>query len=336
MSLHPLRLLRAAVPFLLFAAVAGPVSAGAAPPLGLECAAEQGWGARSAAADGVLDKAKAAGDWKAAVAPARVMAGEQCDNAYLWINLAIFYARAGQAREALELGAYVFGKFPNQVEGSLQGQEGESFKELKALPGFQESALGRQLAARYAEREDRSKKAREAVAAAPAAERPPEHYVAKDACPFECCAFREWSVEAPIELYKAPAGAKTGRKLMPGDQVVGLTGEVHLRPRPLLVGHPFEGEKELGSPETIPVPAGAVVYELDSLGEGFVRFWYKGRKFEKPLAIHCLVFDADCWSDYIDPAGTPVKHDWWVKVKLADGSKAWALSEGFGNMDACG
>ena len=316
--------------------MAGPLLAGEEPPLGIECAAEQGWGPKSAAADDALDKAKLAGDWKAAVAPARVMAGEQCDNAYLWINLAVFYARAGQASEALELGAYLLDKFPNQVAGSLLFEEGESFKEVQALPGFAESNLGRKLAARHAEREARNQKARAAVAAAPAAERPPEHYVAKEACPFECCAFREWSVEAPIELYQAPAGAKTGRQLKPGDEVVGLTGEVHLRPRPLLVGYPIEGETELGSAETIPVPVGAVVYELDSLGEGFVRFWYKGRKFEAPLATNCLVFDADCWSDYIEPAGTPVKNDWWVKVKLADGSEAWALSEGFGNMDACG
>lgn len=331
---HPSITLRALLP-LLFLAL--PALAATAPPLGIECAAEQGWGEKSQAADAALRPAEEARDWKKAIQSLRVMAGEQCDNAYLWMRLNIAYARAGQAREALELGAYVFGKFPNAVEGSLNFPEGEeSMREVKALPGFAESAFGKNLAARYAERDARRRKAAATLAALPAAQRPPKNYVAKDACPFECCTFGEWSVDKKVELYAAPEGAPLGQSLKPGDKVEGLTGEVHLEPRPMLVGYPIEAETELGSDQHVKIPAGAIVFELDSLGEGFLRFWYQGQTFEAAQSSYCLVFDEECWNEPLDGGTEPWKHDWWVKVKYQGGKEAWARDEGFGNMDGCG
>ncbi len=160
--------------------------------------------------------------------------------------------------------------------------------------------------------------------------------MAKDACPFECCTFGEWSVEQPVELFAGPEGAKLGQTLKVGEKVEGLTGEVHLKPRPVLVGFPLAGETELGSDQRIAIPAGEVVWEVDSLGEGFVRFWYRGQTFEAPMTSYCLVFDEECWGDYVEPGSEDWKNDWWVKIKRKDGKEAWARDEGFGGMDGCG
>ena len=304
-------------------------------PLGINC----GGGESSEGLD--LFKAEEAKDWAAAIKAARAMLSEQsCENAYLWNRLALFSARLGRAEDALEIGAYTLERFPNWVGESLN-EETDSFRELMALPGYAESTLKVALAARIAARDEKISGGKKLLAALPAAKRPPEAYVAKDACPFECCTFGEWSVEAEVELLKAPAGASLGRKLKVGDKVEGLTGEVHLRPRPMLVVHPFEAYRQNGDyDETVQIPAGGLVFELDSIGEGFFKFWHEGQIVEASgggyLENRCLAFDAECWGVYLDPPGTPISDVWWVKVRLSDGTEAWALSDGFGNMDGCG
>ena len=40
------------------------------------------------------------------------------------------------------------------------------------------------------------------AAAARAQTRPPRNYEDRGACPFECCTYREWSVEEDTVLYK--------------------------------------------------------------------------------------------------------------------------------------
>ena len=304
-------------------------------PLGINC----GGGESSEGLD--LFKAEEAKDWAAAIKAARAMLSEQsCENAYLWNRLALFSARLGRAEDALEIGAYTLERFPNWVGESLN-EETDSFRELMALTGYAESKLKTALAARIAARDEKISGGKKLLAALPAAKRPPEAYVAKDACPFECCTFGEWSVEAEVELLKAPAGASLGRKLKVGDKVEGLTGEVHLRPRPMLVVHAFEAYRQNGDyDETVQIPAGGLIFELDSIGEGFFKFWHEGQIVEASgggyLENRCLASDGECWGVYLDPAGTPISDVWWVKVRLSDGTEAWALSDGFGNMDGCG
>lgn len=317
------------------AASAGVPDSAVAPagPVGLDCASPKKSGVSFAA----LDQAEKAGDWTAAIRFLRgAIADQRCGNAYLFQRLALFYARAGQAAEALEVAAYALERHPNPVAASLETREPEveSLNELRSLPGFAGSPFARTLAARYAEREKRLAAARQRLAALPAGKRPPDPYVAKEACPFECCTFREWTVEKEIELYDAPAGRKLGRRLLPGAAALGLTGEVHLRPRPMLAGIAFAADESFDSAKKVEIPAGALVFQLDHLGEGFARFWYDGKFFVAEL-VQCLVFEEECWGEALDPA-PPEDHAWWVEVRLADGSEAWARDEGFGNMDSCG
>lgn len=304
-------------------------------PVGIDCAATKKSGASFAA----LGQAEKIGDWPKAIQLLRgTIADQQCGNSYLFQRLALFYGRAGKAAEAFEVAAYALAQDPNQVAANLETREPEveSLNELRALPGFESSAFARNLAARYAEREKRLAAARQRLAQLPEAERPPDPYVAKEACPFECCTFREWTVEQEIPLYRAPGGEPLGRKLSPGDKALGLTGEVHLEPHPMLAGVAFAAEESFDSDKQVQIPAGAIVFQLDYVGEGFANFWYRGRTFVAEMA-QCLVTGPDCWGEAIEPAAAAEpRHDWWVKVRLADGTEAWARDEGFGNMDGCG
>lgn len=304
-------------------------------PVGIDCAAAKKSGASFAA----LNQAEEAKDWAKAITLLRgTIADQQCGNSYLFQRLALFYARSGKAAEALEVAAYAFEQDPNAVAANLESSdpEVESFKELRGLPGFEGSAFARNLAVRYADREKRLAAARQRLAGLPAGERPPAPYVAKEACPFECCTFQEWTVEQEIALYDAPGGKKLGRKLSPGDAALGLTGEVHLEPEPMLAGVAFSADESFDSQKQVKIPAGAIVFQLDYLGEGFANYWYQGKTFVAEMA-QCLVAGPECWGETIEPAAAAApRHDWWVKVRLADGTEAWARDEGFGNMDGCG
>lgn len=312
------------------------VAPGQEGPAGIDCSGKK----KSGVGFAELNRAEKAGDWPAAIKLLRgAIADQRCENGYLLIKLAVGYGRAGQAPEAFAVAAYALERFPNQVAANLdaagEAADEQRLNELRALPGFGESRFARRLAERYAEREQRLAAARKALAALPAAERPPDPFVAEGACPFECCTFREWTVEKEVELYAAPAGAPLGRRLAPGGKVVGLTGEVHLKPRPLRAGIAFEADASFDSEQKVKIPAGALVFQLDHLGEGFARFWYGGKTFVAELT-QCIAFDKDCWAEALDPGVPQPAHDWWVKVRLPDGTEAWARDEGFGNMDSCG
>ena len=330
----------AAILLVLLFLPAGAARAGgpdpAAGPAGIDCSGRQ----KSGIGFSQLNQAEAKRDWPAAIGLLRgAIADQRCANAYLLIKLAVDYARAGKAAEAFEVADYGLEHFPNPVAANLEASgepaEEQSLNELRALPGFGESLFARRLAERYAEREKRLAAARQALAALPVASRPPSPFIAEGACPFECCTFREWTVEQPIELYAAPAGAPLGRKLSPGGKVLGLTGEVHLEPRPMRAGIGFEADASFDSDEKVKIPAGALVFQLDHLGEGFARFWYGGKTFVAELT-QCIAFGPDCWGEALDPGAPPPVHQWWVKVRLSDGTEAWARDEGFGNMDSCG
>lgn len=284
------------------------------------------------------DKAEKSQDWMAAIRMTRgEIADQGCRNAYLWSELALFYAAAGMSGEALEVADFLLEHWPNRVAESLEVQEdavGDSLNALRQLPEFAASRFARRLAVFYGEREQRLRAARLRLAAMPTGERPPERYVARDACPFECCTFREWTVEKEIPLFEAPAGELLGRRLEPGSSVLGLTGEVHLRPRPILAGRSFVAELSGDSREKVEIAAGALVFQLDHLGEGSANFWHRGRVFYTQVS-QCLVFDDECWGDALEPDAAQTPHEWWVKVRLADGTEAWALGDGFGNMDSC-
>ncbi len=59
---------------------------------------------------------------------------------------------------------------------------------------------------------------------------PPAVFIDKGACPFECCTYREWTVEKDTEFYDKVDGKKIIGKVVKGTKIQGVTGEVHTVP----------------------------------------------------------------------------------------------------------
>ena len=73
---------------------------------------------------------------------------------------------------------------------------------------------------------------------------------------------------------------------------------------------------------------------LHFMRHGIASFCIKGAK-DNHTREHDAHFTTHTTGDGIDDPAL-AWNLWWVKVRLEDGSTAWALAKGFGNMDACG
>jgi hypothetical protein len=142
------------------------------------------------------------------------------------------------------------------------------------------------------------------------------------ACPFECCTYRDWSAGKQITVFKTmSSGSAVAFKLGKGEKVRGMTGVVVTSvagKAKVLKDVTLENSK-------VKVKKGETLLILTYMGEGFYRFWYRGRFFEESA----------------DAAGIKVlsqpKSVWWVKVRNRKGQIGWAISDGnFNNQDQCG
>jgi len=141
---------------------------------------------------------------------------------------------------------------------------------------------------------------------------PPRVFVDDGACPFECCTYRQRTVEKPTRLVDAPNGKKVVGTLSEGDVVQGLTGKV--------ISTPIAAKADRDIPET-PIKAGDTFYVLHYEGEGYWKVWFQG----KIASVHQSVMDVP-----------HPKAEWWVKIKDSQGNTGWALSQGnFAHQDAC-
>ena len=142
------------------------------------------------------------------------------------------------------------------------------------------------------------------------------------ACPFECCTYRDWFARKPIVIFKTMnADSPIAFKLKKGEKVRGITGVVITSVAgkvKVLRNQTFENSK-------VKVTKGDKLLILTYLGEGYYRFWYKGKLFEE-----------DANADGIKVLSQP-KSVWWVKIKNRKGQIGWAISDGnFDNQDQCG
>lgn len=139
---------------------------------------------------------------------------------------------------------------------------------------------------------------------------PPDPFIDKGACPFEGCVYRQWTATKRIILYEAPNTSHVVGHLLPGEHVIGITGEVHSTPLRVVAGwdHP--------DPEVqrrILIKKGETYYVLHHLGEGYWLVWYRGRL----TAV-----------ENFSENGRFPKAVWWVKVKTSKSLVAWAISDG--------
>jgi len=106
--------------------------------------------------------------------------------------------------------------------------------------------------------------------------RPTMPFVDKGACPFECCTYREWTVDKATAVRPAMRdGSSIAFRLKKGERVRGLTGSV-------ITSQPGEvrvlKRTKIGRFTAQP---GDTLYLLTYVGEGFHRVWYKGRITEE-------------------------------------------------------
>src|SRR3954468_14746055 len=75
-------------------------------------------------------------------------------------------------------------------------------------------------------------------------------YIAKGACPFEGCAYREWTAIRDVNVRKRPGESEIVDRIRRGERVQAITGEVHCRPVRMVAtkNHPEPGSYEPTAP----------------------------------------------------------------------------------------
>ena len=163
--------------------------------------------------------------------------------------------------------------------------------------------------------------------------RPPENYIAQDACPGECCIFGEWTALDPNTLYRAPENADAVGAMEAGQTVDALGGKMHLRPTPVLV--------RFAEVDGLTAKEGDIVSLLDYQGEGYGHIWVNGEvqsvswfgareNYPSP--------NQECWGEVLRPedAGDWSNGVWWVQIRLREGTTGWiSQTAHFTGADAC-
>jgi|GEM_PF-1411566 len=275
-------------------------------------------------------EAERRGDHAGAAEIAREVVRGRCSNEYWWLKLAETLVRADRPAEAVEALAAYYARGSNGVDRRLRDPESPLHAMLESS-AYLGSDLAASLQSDRKALEQRRAQGRELLAAE---KRPIEHFIAKDACPFECCRYGTWSVEKDVALYDSPGGFSTVAELKAGQTVKALTGEVRLRPLPAIVRYP--------TPYGLELEPGTLIYILDYMGEGHGRVLANGKVGESDILSvheHCAFPSGDCWAEFIDPddAGRQREFDWWIQIETPDGRIGWTdQSDSFGGKDACG
>jgi hypothetical protein len=270
------------------------------------------------------------GNREAALALAKRIVRARCSNEYWWIRLAESLAELGRIQESIAALEVLHGRGSNAVDATLR-RANSPLHRLLSSNIYRRSTLAAKLAA---DRRALDKRRSEALAKLAGAKRPPEKYVAKHACPFECCVFGKWSVLQTTALYASPGSARVAGQVAKGETVEAITGEVRLRPIPVLVRFP--------SPHGFTAEEGSIVFLLDYTGEGHGNAWVKGKVFDSEaasVAEQCAFPGAACWGEFILPEDAGRQRDavWWIKIKTRGGITGWTKeAKHFHGMDKCG
>jgi hypothetical protein len=164
-------------------------------------------------------------------------------------------------------------------------------------------------------------------------------YESPGACPFECCTYRAWTVDADTNLLTDRRdGAPVLFAVRRGAPVVGVT----------VVVVTTEFGRAVAQRATQLGPGGAMARPGDELllihylGEGEWKYWFRGRLAEwfLPDPDNCqrvgrrnsAMFEACAVQVRKKPRTT-----WWVKVRNREGMEGWTRQvEHFGNIDRRG
>lgn len=269
------------------------------------------------------------GDIDAAIELAKKIVRGRCSNEHWRFTLVSALSGAKRFAEAVVLLDAFYDRGSNAIAGRLAAS-GNTFQPLLLSSEFKGSALAAKLAG-----DEKALLARRAVAEkvlgsidAPAAD-----YIAKGACPFECCRFGGWTATATTELFDGPGGSRVAQ-LAIGERVEALTGEVHLQPIPILV--------RLTNPPGLKASAGSIVFRLDDIGEGYGRVWVNGKIVDADLTSvgdSCRAPGPTCWGEFVRAGDSQrsMLSEWWIKIRTKDGKVGWTREgKNFSGLNGCG
>jgi len=164
---------------------------------------------------------------------------------------------------------------------------------------------------------------------------PPVPFDEDGACPFQCCTYREWSVDWDTDLHTdrrddAPIAFHAALN----DTVSALTGVVTTT----RAGRATASRSVTVGAKHIPVAAGAPIYLLRNVGGGDWKIWVNGVLDQQYIPGQGYCVGDKQSSD--ECALTVVEQPdivWWAKVRDAQGREGWTREvDHFGNIDACG
>jgi hypothetical protein len=143
-----------------------------------------------------------------------------------------------------------------------------------------------------------------------------------NACPFEGCAYREWTARKATVVYDTwEEKRRQVASLSVGDKVIGVTGVV-ITYRPGMIRMDRDLPKD-------GLKRGDTILTYTNRGEGFVAAWLKGVYYSDfdisftkwPDGGGCS--GTYCAATYIDLG----KVAWWAQVKLSSGRMGWVDME---------
>lgn len=289
--------------------------------LGGPCEDRPNWGGWKEIRD-----AEKAREWNRAVVLEKEAVRAGCNIQHRWnglVNALLSAHRSAEASSVLqEMNARGFDINPAFLDVNFP--KIVKFMESKE---FGASPLGLQIKRLENISDERRTKFREALSRMPASEKPPDNYVAKNVCPFECCRYGNWTVLKDTELVSSPGSSRVVGRARGGSRAVGLTGEVHLRPEPVIV---LTGGD---------LPKNSIAFILDHGGEGYGHVYTRGTVVETFLgyAKYCFRPSESCWGETLWPSKKRKEQIWWVKIRLPNGIVGWTdKTNNFGDKDACG
>jgi pentatricopeptide repeat protein len=209
----------------------------------------------SAILSAAIRGARMEGNWDRLIELEKQHVRDGCDIEFRWFGLAESLLEANRPQEALEVLTEMDAR-GFELNASTMGEYHPRVKEFMQTSLFKTSPAGTRVERLKQAADERRERFDEKLRTIPANERPPENYIARPACPFECCRFGNWSVLKDTELFAAPGSFKVLGRAVQGSRVTALTGEVHLTPQPVVVvSDAF-------------YPKDTIVFVLDYLGEG--------------------------------------------------------------------
>jgi len=258
---------------------------------------------------------------------AKKIVRSRCSNEHWRFQLVALLTEMKRPEEAVAVLEGFYDRGSNAVESRLAG--------LKSLVDSQVFKTSK-----FAEKLERDRQAAlqrkaEAKLKLAAMTGPVKQYVAKRACPFECCRIGQWEASEGVVLYDQPGGSAEIARVAKGEKVVAVTGEVHLEPIPVVV--------RFASPQGFSAPVGSIVFLLDRKGEGYGNVWVNGKIVNAEqmwVQNLCRVGGPECWGEFVVPEDEKKMQEksvWWISIRTRNGKVGWTKeARKFSGIDGCG